>query len=271
MEKTAPRGTLGTVHNAALLLELLGHGPAYHHLTDLAERSGLSLPTLHRLLRSLVAAGLVEQDARTARYGLGVGLVRLSDRYLSRLPVLAAAGPYLVELRDRTRGTVRLSTLVGVDTVELDRVDGDEVAGVFRDVSRLRPALGSAAGRLLLAHADDTLWCAALDDSRDGGERSDGHQLLPGHHPTNGVPLVAEVTDADRRRWRDADHLILRAATPADHTEVAATVRCDGATPLVAIAVSGPGHRFGDEHLEAVVVPELVRATTALARSLSHE
>jgi hypothetical protein len=45
-------GSLGTVRNAVLLLQLLGEGPAYQQLTDLAERSGLSLPTVHRLLRS---------------------------------------------------------------------------------------------------------------------------------------------------------------------------------------------------------------------------
>ena len=56
-----PRGTLGTVRNAMLLLELLDEGAPFQQLTDLAERSELSLPTVHRLLRSLAAAGLVEQ------------------------------------------------------------------------------------------------------------------------------------------------------------------------------------------------------------------
>src|SRR3990170_1994509 len=35
----AARGTLGTVRNAVLLLDLLSDGPAYQQLTDLAERS----------------------------------------------------------------------------------------------------------------------------------------------------------------------------------------------------------------------------------------
>ncbi|MPZ95851.1 MAG: helix-turn-helix domain-containing protein, partial [Propionibacteriales bacterium] len=46
----AARGTLGTVRNAVLLLDLLTDGPAYQQLTDLADRSGLSVPTVHRLL-----------------------------------------------------------------------------------------------------------------------------------------------------------------------------------------------------------------------------
>jgi len=53
------RGTLGTVRNAVLLLDLLTDGPAFQQLTDLADRSGLSIPTVHRLLRSLVLSYLV--------------------------------------------------------------------------------------------------------------------------------------------------------------------------------------------------------------------
>ena len=83
-EAELPRGTLGTVRNAATLLDLLSDGPAFQQLSDLAERSGLSLPTVHRLLRSLVAAGLVEQDPASSRYSLGSELVRLSERYLDR-------------------------------------------------------------------------------------------------------------------------------------------------------------------------------------------
>ena len=52
------RGSLGTVRNAVVLLHLLADGAPYQHLTDLAERSGLSVPTVHRLLRSLSLAGL---------------------------------------------------------------------------------------------------------------------------------------------------------------------------------------------------------------------
>ena len=87
------RGGLGTVSNAVLLLDLLSRGPAYQQLTDLAERSDLSVPTVHRLLRSLVLADLVEQDPRSSRYGLGPELTRLSHQYLARLPILGSLAP----------------------------------------------------------------------------------------------------------------------------------------------------------------------------------
>ena len=61
MQGDDQRGTLGTVRNATLLLSLLAEGPAYNQLTDLAERSGMSLPTVHRL--AATAFGRVVLDA----------------------------------------------------------------------------------------------------------------------------------------------------------------------------------------------------------------
>src|SRR2546423_3315277 len=151
MQGDDPRGTLGTVRNATLLLSLLAEGPAFNQLTDLAERSGMSLPTVHRLLRSLALAGLVEQDPRSLRYGLGPEIVRLSERYLDRLPTLRALSPYLRELRDTTKTTILVAVLVRTSIIYVDRVDGEEGAGVFRESHRVHQAPDTAAGRLLLA------------------------------------------------------------------------------------------------------------------------
>ena len=139
-EAGEPRGTLGTVRNAVLLLDLLTDGPAYQHLTGLAERSGLSVPTVHRLLRSLVLADLVEQDPRTSRYSLGPEVARLSQRYLGRLPILGALSPYLVSLRDTLGATVHVAVLVRQSVVYVDRIDaadGGRVAAAAAPAPRL--------------------------------------------------------------------------------------------------------------------------------------
>ena len=86
---------------------------------------------------------------------MDVELVRLAEQYLGRLPVLKVAGPYLVDLRDSTGGTVLVATLVAGDVVYVDRVDGVDAGGVLRDATRLVPALHTASGRVLLAEADD--------------------------------------------------------------------------------------------------------------------
>ena len=156
-------GSLGTVRNAALLLQLLAEGPAFQQLTDLADRSGLSLATVHRLLRSLVLADLVEQDPQSSRYGLGPELTRLSHRRLARLPVLGALAPYLGQVRDAVGGTVRVDVVVRTAVVSIDRIDGSGAGvGLYRDPHGPRLALDTVAGRLLLSRADDERWKQAL-------------------------------------------------------------------------------------------------------------
>jgi IclR family transcriptional regulator, acetate operon repressor len=242
------RGTLGTVRNAALLLEFLSEGPAYHHLTDLADRAGMSLPTVHRLLRSLVAAGLVEQDPRSARYGLGPQLVYLSERYLSRLGVVNAAAPYLVELRDSLEATVRVGVLVRSHVVYVDRVDAEHAGGPFRESERMRHAFDTAAGRLLIARAGTEAWRRAEDVLQDGVKRPSASQ---------------------RQSWSRASYLISESDGLAGAFEVAVPIATGGAV-LAALAASAAATQHDERTLKKNVAPHLERAAQAIARTVGH-
>jgi len=244
MQGDEHRGTLGTVRNATLLLSLLAEGPAYNQLTDLAERSGLSLPTVHRLLRSLALAGLVEQDPRSARYGLGPEIVRLSERYLDRLPTLRALSPYLRELRDTTKTTILVALLVRTSIIYVDRVDGEEGAGVFRESHRVHDALGTAAGRLLLARGGSDTWTEALDG-----------RLRP--------------SNRDRRAWAEAPFLVLGADGDRSAAEVAVPVLDGAGQPLAALCARGDPSAFPEEVLRNEVAPRLVRAARAAGRAMA--
>lgn len=236
-----PRGTLGTIHNARILLELLIEGPARtHQLTDLAARSGLSLPTVHRLLRSLVTAGFVEQDPQTARYGLGPEFLRLGDYYVSRLPSLRAAMPFLVELRNQTQGTVAVAVLVDTDAVYLDRIDGNDVGGVYRDGRRVHPALSCAAGRVLAANAPDDVWKKVIADHDD------------------------RWSSEDRDDWCQADYVLFDDVGATGHVEIAAPIRDTDGDVRAAVNVTGNPAVFTPEHLETHVARHLLRTVKAI-------
>jgi IclR family acetate operon transcriptional repressor len=241
---------LGTVRNAALLLDLLSDGPSYHHLTDLAEQAGMSLPTVHRLLRSLVAAGLVEQDTKSARYGLGPQLVFLSERYLARLPVLNAAAPYLVELRDALRATVLVAVLVRGHVVYVDRVDAEEAGGVFRESARLRHAFETPAGRILAAQGGDKAW----------GEAEEALQGFEG---------LARPKAASRQSWAKADYLLSQEDGAAGVFEIAVPVH-NRERVVASLAATGNRSDFDEQALVETVAPHLERAAQAVARVIAH-
>ncbi len=240
------RGGLGTVRNAVLLLDLLSRGPAYQQLTDLAERSELSVPTVHRLLRSLVLADMVEQDPRSSRYGLGPELTRLSHAYLARLPILGALAPYLVQLRDQVGSTVHVEVLVRGQVVYIDRVDGDD-RGLYRDAHRVHPALATAGGRVLAARADDEVWKRAWELAS---------------------PEERQEADRDRATWAHADHVLCNGSDPAAQGEVAVPVLDGHGHAVAALAANLPPD--ADAAHKDTMVAHLRLAAAAAGRTLGH-
>lgn len=246
MSDAEPRGTLGTVRNAVLLLDLLTDGPAYQQLTDLAERSGLSIPTVHRLLRSLVLADLVEQDPGSSRYSLGPEVARLSQRYLGRLPILGALSPYLVSLRDTLAVTIHVSVLVRDTVVYVDRVDAAD-GGPYRDSHRVADALATASGRLLGARADDETWAQCVAAYRG--------------------PLDGEQAEL-RSTWASAPYLLSPEVVSGASGEVAVPVLDASGRPVAALAASVP--RGTDDERARDIAEHLARAANAAGRTLGH-
>lgn len=240
------RGGLGTVRNAVTLLELLADGPAYHQLTDLAERSSMSIPTVHRLLRSLVLADLAVQDPATSRYGLGPELTRLSHHYLTRLPLIGAVSPYLSQVRDKVGATVHVEVLVRGEVVYVDRVDGGAV-GPYRESNRVHSALDTAGGRVLAARAADEEWDHAL-------------RLA--------APEVQETATSCREQWAAAEWLLHEPDDMTVPAEVAVPVLDAGGAAVGAISADIPD--AGDGEHVAGAAAYLGRAAKAAGRTLGH-
>lgn len=249
MNEPDARGTLGTMRNAVLLLGLLSEGAAYQQLTDLAERSGLSVPTVHRLLRSLVLADLVEQDPNSSRYGLGPEVARLAQRYLARLPILGALAPYLIPLRDAVGRTVHIAVLVRGSVVYVDRVDGADGAdgGLYRDTHRVHSGLETAAGRVLAARAGDEAWERAVEAA---------------------TPEQRKTAEEGRAAWREAPYLVTTGSLPDEPSEVAVPILDSAGRAIAALAATPP--YSATEAQIAEIAGHLSRAGRAAGRTLSH-
>jgi len=246
-ESTAnSRGGLGTIRNATKLLSLLAEGPALQHLTDLAELSKMSVPTVHRLLRSLVQAGYAVQDPVTLRYGLGPELSRLSSHYRSKHPVVNAVSPFVVALRDQLQATITTSILVGTELVCLDQVDAGD-RGPFRAAPGSSPALSSAAGRLLAARAEDQHWQQILDKTS--------------------AALIDTATES-RREWAELEHLYAPAPDALRPAEVAVLIKDGENTAVAALAADiAPGKTAEDIDR---AVEALTRTAVSCGGNLRH-
>ena len=142
-----------TVRRALALLRLIACGQERGvRLVDLERMSGLNRPTVHRLLKTLVQEGAVEQDSETRRYLIGQEISLLGLARTRRFPLLTLADPYMSELADQVGDTVFLSIRHGHDSICIGRRTGSHPIQVLSiEVGVRRPLGVGVSGVALLA------------------------------------------------------------------------------------------------------------------------
>ena len=94
---TRNSGGVQSIERVFELLETMADAGGVIGLSQLASQSGLPLPTIHRLVRTLVDLGYVRQEP-SREYALGPRLVRLGD--ISSGLLTRWATPYLQKVVD---------------------------------------------------------------------------------------------------------------------------------------------------------------------------
>ena len=184
LAKPAPRtpatGTPGAqvVSRVAALLRLVGRNPAGTPLADIVRDSGLTRPTVHRLLRSLAAEGLLDHDPVRRTWHYGPEIFVMGAVAAARYPIEELARPSLQRLAEETGESAFLSIRRGSETVCLLREEGSFPIRSFVLHEGVRFPLGVAsAGLAILAYLPDDEVDALLTDTealtaRGGGQQS---------------------------------------------------------------------------------------------------
>jgi IclR family pca regulon transcriptional regulator len=124
-------------------------------IADIADELGMSRPTTHRYVITLVALGYLEQGA-SRKYRLDLGVTDLGMSALNSTGLREHAHPYLEELRQRTSYTTSLAVLAGSDIVYVDRARsfrrGQDETDLGLGVGSRLPAYCTSMGKLLLAN-----------------------------------------------------------------------------------------------------------------------
>lgn len=140
------------VGRIAALLRIVGHKPEGSPLVEVVRESGLTRPTVHRLLTSLAAEGLLDHDARTGNWVLGPEVLLLGSVASARFPLEDLARPSLRRLAEETGESAFFSIRRGQETVCLLREEGSFPVRSFVLHEGVRFPLGVAsAGTAIMA------------------------------------------------------------------------------------------------------------------------
>jgi len=122
-------------------------------VTEIASSIGLHKSSVSRLLGTLAEGKLVERDASSGRFHLGIGVIVLAAPLLNNLKVVELARYHLRDLAQRSGETINLSIWNGEEAVSIEQALGANAIMHFAPPGRRNPAHATASGKAFLAHA----------------------------------------------------------------------------------------------------------------------
>jgi DNA-binding IclR family transcriptional regulator len=204
-------------------------------LSELARRSGVSLPTAHRRVAELLEWGALERGA-DGRYRIGLRLWEVASLAPRGLGLREHAMPFLEDLYEVTHENVQLAVREELEVVYVERIAGRSAVRVLTRVGGRFAMHATGVGLVLLAHAPAEVQEEVL-----------------------GAPLkrFTEETITDPRRLRRLLAEVRRRGYAVSSRQVT----------MDAVSVAAPV--FGPERTVVASVSLVVQADTARPRTLA--
>jgi len=215
------------IDRAVRILRELGNGANSGRLTDIAKESGLALSTTRRILVSLVANGMCDQDGQ-GNYRLGLTVFELGRRAEMAMDLRELAKPHLEELARETRLTSMLGVRHADRVVCIERVDGFFATTLALTVGSSLPLHAGGAARAILH------W------SGDEGIRSYVKASQPLHRYTPATLMTQTALLLDARQSRNRGWVeTMEDVTPGVAALAMPVFDSGSGVPIAAVSVSG--------------------------------
>lgn len=215
-------------------------------LGEIASAIELAPSTVHGLVRTLLAHGMVQQELDSGRYRLGPATLRLGNVYLETLELRSRVTVWAESLSRRTACAVRTAVLLFDEVVVVAHEPRPDGTRQMPEVGIVIPAHASALGKALLAFQPDYAPGASL-------------RSMTGETVTDPVTLSEQLAQ-------------VRTTGVATEIEEAVLGECSVAAPIFdtaaetvgAIGLVVPAARWPLE-------PEAIDALRDTARTISRE
>ncbi len=250
-------GSSKSLQKALRILLHMGQSAPEAGVTQLATALRLNKSTVYRLLNAMEKFELIERNAESERYRLGLKLHQLGIKALEARTLRSEAHRLLLEMSRRSREAVSLAVPTPGGVICMDRVDSPHTVITVRTaVGAVFPAHCTAAGKAVLAFLP-------------GGEmmeivKRDGLTPYTSRTITRLAKLKTHLAQVRRRGYAMDDQELERGLSG-----VAAPVRNGEGKILAAVGIAGPTHRFrGKELAQKIALAKEI--ADKLAASLGH-
>jgi DNA-binding IclR family transcriptional regulator len=234
------------------ILEMLLDSGGDMSLAEISRKLGAPKSTVHTIVRTLTARGLLALDDERKSYRLGLGFVRFAGHGRQPVSLEDIARPHLEKLTHATGETSTLAMVEGHSVFYSCAVQGPQLIRYVVPVGVPRPLHCTASGKLALAQMDQAAVKTYVRNTRL--TRQTARTI------TQAKSLAIEL---DKIRKQGVSTSLGEIST--DLFGVAAPIRDHDGRMIASVNLAGPIFRLGNR------MPKLTQAVQQAAQAISQQ
>jgi IclR family transcriptional regulator, pca regulon regulatory protein len=256
-KKTDAKSVVMSLAKACRILEVFDGQEPELNLSELSRLTNLDVGTVHRLVRTLVGLGYLQQGENAKRYRLGLKVVDLGFNALWRIEVQPLARPILLSLISPVIGAASVAVMSGTQVQYIERVHvGLAPFGVARGIGSRIPAYCSAVGRAILAFLPPKQRLEILN--------SEERVKLTPQTVVSILEIERRLNDVRKQGYVFCDQEMI----PGIRALAAPVLNSNG-HPVASLSVGAPSFPFSAEEFVAYTAPRVVDAARSLSKKLN--
>ena len=234
------------------LLVCLAEAPL--SVVDLSEKTGVTKPTVYRILNTLESGGFVVRDSKHRKYVLGPALIGLGRATRNSGELITHVRPSLRELREKYNETVNLGVLSHGKVIYLDTLESAQKIRVTVPMTIKNNAHTTALGRTILAAMPEESALKIIDEVYADLDSPNAFQSQK--------KFISTI-----RSSRAMGYAIDNGDDALGYRCIAAPILNSSGAPIAAISISAPTSRLSPDKFEEIG-KDLISVCSALKKKI---
>lgn len=247
-----------SLERALTLLNILSDHPDGIQISRLAEKTGLSKSTIHRLLSTLLNMKYVTQDPKTEKYGLGYQVMYLSRNMTANSGLISSARPILELLCEDINETIHLCVEDNSEVVYIDKIESSQTIRMYSRIGSRNPMYCTGVGKILLSGMNEEEFKQAtvsIDFFKKTAKTIDSLE-----------ELQKEIERVKKQQYA------LDNIENEEGIRCIAAPICDFSGKIVAsFSVSGPVHRITMERIHDELIRKMRETSKKISQQLGYQ